>query len=261
MRHHLLWAGQAAILATTAGPLTAQTIVPCADCATALPIAAPIAPHRAIRPPAGWEHGELFPRAGAAALPDQWIRRGKSLTAGDDHDSISLRAVRSFARRRSPAEASMFRRDKISTSMLGLRYDLAADGADRLALSLDGGIERRRFASDIADGKWSTSRSMRIRGEWVRDRNWRVSAGYAVTMGSRRLAGPLRGIELSQGAVASRRGIRLGMDFSPSGFEGRTPLTIGFEVGADRLAAADRIALGAPGTNDRRAAVNLKWAF
>ncbi len=266
MPHHRLWSGLVAGLILGAPAADAQMLAPstdlCVGCSDlgmpVAPVALDATPHRARRA-AGWGQVDLFPRAASARVYD--LRRGHALVAGDDHGWLTLHAVRNFARKRSPAEASLGRRDKVSASIVGLRYDVQADGGDHFALLADGGIARRRFASSIAGANWSTSRSMRIGGEWIRGDVWRASAAYALTAGDQRRLGIRRGVELAQGGLASRAGMRLGLDYSPAGFAARPPFSLGLAAGLDRLSHADRLALGAASPADRRLTANIAWKF
>lgn len=209
----------------------------------------------------GSDYRALFAPKGSADIQGEWIQRRKSLSIGDEGSRLSFQAERSYARRRIVPAGVAAGRQRLSSVVLGLRYDLDAGDDDRLAFAVSRGQEKRRFDIDLTDGHWSNSRFVEARADWIHDRQWRLSAAWSSGRGDGRLTGVQRAVQLAHGATASRSGFRLAADYSPAGFGARTPLTIGLVAGADRLSGADAASYGLRNRADSRLALNLRLRF
>ncbi|MDB5687363.1 MAG: hypothetical protein JWR77_1952 [Rhizorhabdus sp.] len=209
----------------------------------------------------GADYRTLFAPKGDVDIQGEWIQRRKSLSIGDDGGRLSLQAERGYARKRIVPAGITAGRQRLSSIVLGLRYDLDSGVADHLAFAVSQGQEKRRFDIDLTEGHWSSSHFVEARADWIHNRHWRLSAAWSASRGDGRLTGVQRSVQLVHGATASRSGFRLAADYSPAGFGARTPLSIGVLAGADRLSSADTASYGLQGRADSRLALDLRLRF
>jgi hypothetical protein len=193
--------------------------------------------------------------------PGNAIDRRRDVAVELDHGTLSLDAGHGYARGVIWKDARGQARDRLSAWALGLRYRSEDDQSGAISFGLESAIELRRFASDLAQGRWSRSRGMGAEVAWEDGDHWRLSAGYATNGSDRRVSGIRRSIELAEGAPATAHGYRLALDFSPTGSAEIGPFSFGVEMRQLGLSKADMRALGSRTPNDRRLIATLTGRF
>lgn len=244
-----------AMLAIGAPMQAAPMVMPCDGCALPAPSRLP-RPSRSL-PHAAPPYDELF-RAGhvaARGLDDRWAEH---LFQADD-SGFSIRTVRSLASRPAGPEVIGARRDRLSAGSMTVRYAADIGPGDSLSLGINAGMEKRRFALDLARGHHIRSQSIGLVASWTRGSAWRLESGYRADFGNLRATMLERGIELAEGAPRSQRGPWSALSYTIGRPGEAGSVSLGLRAQALRLAESDRLALGAPNRADNRIAFTTSF--
>lgn len=238
----------------------APTLLPCAACAGSLPPArkAFVGPHGpSSRTPLSYD--ALF---GAGHVAAKGLDGRSSAHVFDaDGSGFSIETVRRVASRPATVDTIGTRRDKLSAGSVTLRYatDLGTD--DSVSFGMSAGMEKRRFALDLARGHHVRSESAGLVATWSHGSAWRLEGGYRADFGSRTASLLERGIELAEGAQRAQRGAWSALSHRIGKADAANSLSFGVRAQAMRLTEADRLSLGAPGHADRRIAFTTSFRF
>jgi len=236
----------------------APALIPCEGCA--LPPSLAQRPFATVRKRlTTLPYEELF-RAGhvaAKGLNDRWSAH--LFQAGES--GFSLETVRRIASRAARPETEGAPRDKLSSGSLTLRYTTGLGAADGLSLGLSAGMEKRRFALDLAGGHQVRGQSVGLVAIWSHGSAWRLESGYRADFGGRQASMLERGIELAEGAPRSQRGAWTALSYTMGQPDEAGSVSIGVRAHAVRMAETDRIAIGAPSRADSRIALTASFRF
>lgn len=254
-----------AMLAMSAPAGAASMLMPCDGCGALAPTLHTVPSRKAMVEPNGGltiapsSYDDLF-RAGHAAargLTDRWSAR--VFQAGDS--GFSIETVRRVANRAAAPEAIGAHRDKLSAGSMTLRYATGIGAVDTLALGLAAGMEKRRFALDLARGHHVRSQSAGLVASWTHGSAWRLDGGYRADFGSRSATPLERGIQLVQGAARTQRGAWTALSYTIGAPDAARSLSFGLRAQAFRLTEGDRQALGAASRSDARIALTTSFRF
>jgi len=242
----------------------ARSETPCRDCTAILTHetglhVTPLAPWRLLpnRDRPTRDGSELF----LGTIRGDIVERRGQMTVELDRGSLSLDAGRRYARRGIWPDAAGQSRSRYSSWALGLHYRDESDELGTIMLGLSAAMDRRRFAIDLTDGRWSRSEAVRAEASWTGADRWLLTAGYRIANGDSRASGIRRSIELAQGATPSTHGFRLAIGFSPAGFSASRPLSFGLEMQGLTLSTTDATAFGNRTSGDDRLLATLAAHF
>jgi hypothetical protein len=179
--------------------------------------------------------------------------------AGDS--PLTFEATRRIARRTAGPEPVGTYGDRVSMGFATLRYKALTAGDDALSFGLTAGMEKRRFAFDLADGHRARNESAGFDIAWSHGPGWRLRAGYRVDFGSRPSTVVERGIELAEGAALSQRGAWTAASYDVGRQGHASGLSLDLRAQRFRLTERDRLALGTPGRTDNRLSLGLSIKF
>jgi hypothetical protein len=238
--------------------------MPCRDCTAGLTHEegmhfTPLAPWGVLPTHGITPHGgsELFP----GTIRGDTVERRGQMTIELNSGSLSLDAGRRYTRRGIWPDAAGQSRSRYSSWALGLHSRNESDALGTIMLGLAATMERRRFAIDLTDGRWSRSEAVRAEASWTGADRWRLTAGYRIANGDSRASGIRRSIELAQGATPSTHGFGLAIGFSPAGYSASRPLSFGLEAQRLDLSTTDAMALGNRTSGDNRLLATLAARF
>jgi hypothetical protein len=106
-----------------------------------------------------------------------------------DRGSLSFDAGRRYARQGIWPDASDQSRPRYSSWALGLHYRDDIDDFGMIMLGLSSTMDRRRFAIDLTDGRWSRSEAVRAEASWLGADRWQLTAGYRIANGDSSASG------------------------------------------------------------------------
>lgn len=207
-----------------------------------------------------WKFRTRLQDIGPTASDSRRFEQTSSLTAGNDVSAVSMTVERVYSNKRKPIELINLPSDRQRRSRMEFGYHLGSLEGEHLGLAVNGMVERRRLGFAALRGKWSNTRTIGVRADWVHAAQWRLSTSYSIDQSHNPRTGIRRSIQLAAGAPPSASEMLVAVAYSPS-FLRPDALRIGLEARTDRMSWSDATAMGMRDRNERRLAMKLSMAL